>query len=171
MLFVLHSHNNVDSHPLHNRPASFLAHVPWLGFYVRLIPPAVAQVTGFIARCQALIEMRMAQGSENPDLFYHLVRYRTRSTTVGLLTRIQSDEDLGNAEPLPMTELVNHGILAVVAGTETTAIGMTCLFYGILTNPEIYATLEAEVDKFCHGSQPQTDTSQHSDMYYLEAVM
>ncbi|KAI1783893.1 high nitrogen upregulated cytochrome P450 monooxygenase 2 [Ganoderma leucocontextum] len=135
-------------------PAAFLAHVPWLGFYVRLIPPVVAQVTGFMARCEALIEMRMARGSENPDLFYHL-----------------SDEDLGNAEPLPMNELVNHGILAVVAGTETTAIGLTCLFYGILTQPEIYAALEAEVDRFCHGSQAAVDTSHHHEMHYLEAVI
>ena len=70
-----------------------------------------------------------------------------------------------------MNELVNHGILAVVAGTETTAIGMTCLFYAILTNPEIYAKLEAEVDKFSHGLQSPTDTSHHSEMHYLEAVM
>ena len=70
-----------------------------------------------------------------------------------------------------MNELVNHGILAVVAGTETTAIGMTCIFYGILTNPQIYAALEKEVDTFCRDSQSATDTSQHAEMHYLEAVM
>ena len=62
-----------------------------------------------------------------------------------------------------MNELVNHGILAVVAGTETTAIGMTCIFYGILTNPQIYAALEKEVDTFCRDSQSATDTSQHAE--------
>lgn len=85
--------------------------------------------------------------------------------------RSQTDDDLGNEKPLPMNELVNHGILAVVAGTETTAIGMTCLFYGILTQPDIYANLEAEVDKFCHDLQSATDTSYHHEMHYLEAVM
>ncbi len=116
----------------------------------------------------------MARGSENPDLFYHLVcrrPYRMYIYILVSLTHPQSDEDLGKPEPLPMNELVNHGLLAVVAGTETTAVGLTCLFYGILTQPEIYDALEAEVDKFYHNSQSAAETSHHSEMHYLEAVM
>lgn len=48
---------------------------------------------------------------------------------------------------------------------------MTNVFYCLLTHPEAYAKLQAEIDKFYPAGELASETKHHRDMHYLHAVM
>ena len=49
---------------------------------------------------------------------------------------------------------------------------MLCnLFYSVLSNPEIYKRLQAEVDHFYPRGEDSLDPKHHTEMPYMEAVM
>ncbi len=59
----------------------------------------------------------------------------------------------------------------MVAGSDTTSIVLTSTFYCVLTNPDAYEELQAEIDKhFPPGDDPYI-TQHHRNMPYLQAVM
>ena len=70
-----------------------------------------------------------------------------------------------------MQQVVNDGILAVVAGSDTTSVALTCTVFCILTNPDCYAILQAEIDKFYPRGEDPFITGHHHHMPYLHAVM
>ena len=47
-----------------------------------------------------------------------------------------------------MKQLVDDGILAVTAGSDTTASALTSIFFCLLTHPDVYSLLREEVDRF-----------------------
>ena len=59
----------------------------------------------------------------------------------------------------------------MVAGSDTGSITLTVVFYCLLTHPEAYARLQAEVDEFYPAGEPALDTKHHRYMHYLQAVM
>ena len=70
-----------------------------------------------------------------------------------------------------MQHLVDDGILAVVAGSDTTSTALAHLWYLFLRNPDVYKRLREEVDAtFPPGDDPM-DFSRHADMPYLNACM
>ena len=69
-----------------------------------------------------------------------------------------------------MDQLVNDGILAMVAGADTVSSMLTSVFACLLANPEIYEKLQEEVDKFYPPGE-SLRTKHHQDMQYLTAVM
>ncbi len=58
-----------------------------------------------------------------------------------------------------------------MAGSDTTSVALTSIFYCILTNPAVYATLLAEVDKYYPPGEDASVTTHHRNMPYLQAVM
>ena len=70
-----------------------------------------------------------------------------------------------------MKHLVDDGILAVTAGSDTTASALTSLFLCLLTHPGTYASLQDEVDKFYTKDEDSLVTKHHQDMVYLHAVV
>ena len=59
----------------------------------------------------------------------------------------------------------------MVAGADTVSSALTSLFLCLLTNPDAYARLEAEVDRFYpRGSDPM-DSRCHPEMTWLSACM
>ena len=73
--------------------------------------------------------------------------------------------------PPPLRQLVDDGVLAVVAGADTVSSAMTSLICLILTHPETYEKLQAEVDQFYPSGEDPLDTTHQRDMPYLNAVM
>ncbi|KAI0711781.1 cytochrome P450 [Cerioporus squamosus] len=71
----------------------------------------------------------------------------------------------------PLQQLVDDGILAIVAGSDTSSSCLTSLFFFILTHPEIYTELQAEVDRHCPTGMDLSETLHHRDMTYLHAVI
>ena len=56
------------------------------------------------------------------------------------------NEDVGG-EPPDLQLLLREGVLAMIAGSDTTAGVMSNVFYFLISNPEAYKRLQAEVDK------------------------
>ena len=73
--------------------------------------------------------------------------------------------------PPSLAQLADDGILAIGAGSETTAGALTNLFVCLLAFPDVLARLQAEVDQFYPPEADSLDTSPHPKMPYLDAVM
>ena len=70
-----------------------------------------------------------------------------------------------------MQQLVHDGVLAIVAGADTTSSALTSLTYLLPTHPDVYEKLQAEIDKFYPAGEDALDMKHHRDMPYLTAVM
>lgn len=63
-------------------------------------------------------------------------------------------------------------MLAIIAGSDTTATVMAAVFYFLLTHREIYQNLREEVDSaFPLGESDPFNGAKLADMAYLNAVM
>ncbi|KAK1217752.1 hypothetical protein PQX77_019594 [Marasmius sp. AFHP31] len=98
---------------------------------------------------------RIENGAEKKDLWYHLM------------------DEAGNEKVKPTTAIVSSdSIVAMVAGSDTTATAMANLFWCLLVHPETYKRLREEVDReYPHGIDPLLDTSRHANMKYLTACI
>ena len=83
----------------------------------------------------------------------------------------QNAEDEPERAPPALTQVVDDGILAVIAGADTTASALTSVFACLLGHPAAYATLQAEVDRFYPPDADACATEHHKEMTYLNAVM
>ncbi|TFK79340.1 high nitrogen upregulated cytochrome P450 monooxygenase 2, partial [Polyporus arcularius HHB13444] len=135
-------------------PATFMGQVPWLGLYVAHIPAAVKALDAFLQLGKEFATRRMERGSITPDLFHYL-----------------NNEDLPERPPPPLQQLVDDGILAVVAGADTVSSAMTSIFHCLLTHPETYRRLQEEADQFYPLGEDACDSRPHREMTYLQAVI
>lgn len=71
----------------------------------------------------------------------------------------------------PVQQLVDDGVLAIVAGADTTSSALSSLFFSLVTHPGAYDRLQAEVDRFYPQGENTGDTKHHRDMHYLTAIM
>lgn len=55
--------------------------------------------------------------------------------------------------------------------SDTTAATLTCLFYNLATHPEVYKTLQREVDTFFAGEEAGPDTGSLGKLEYLQACI
>ena len=70
-----------------------------------------------------------------------------------------------------MQHLVDDGVLAIVAGADTTAIALTSIVYCLLSHKDVYERLQAEIDKFYPAGENALDPKHFRDMPYLTAIM
>ncbi|KAJ2970938.1 hypothetical protein NUW54_g12618 [Trametes sanguinea] len=68
-------------------------------------------------------------------------------------------------------ETVSNGTLAMIAGSDTTSIALSNLFYFVLSDPDVYARLRVEVDRFFPPGEDPLQTKHHATMPFLNAVM
>lgn len=71
----------------------------------------------------------------------------------------------------PLKQLVDDGILAIIAGADTVASALTSILYCVLTHPETYSKLRDEVDRFYPQGEDAFDPKYYREMTYLHAVM
>ncbi|TFK81542.1 high nitrogen upregulated cytochrome P450 monooxygenase 2 [Polyporus arcularius HHB13444] len=135
-------------------PATFLGQVPWLGLYVAHLPAAVKALDAFLHLGKDFAMRRIERGSITPDLFHYL-----------------NNEDLPDKPPPPLQQLVDDGILAVVAGADTVSSAMTSIFHCLLTHPETYRRLQEEVDRSYPPGEDAFSPKHHREMTYLQAVI
>ncbi|KAI0752497.1 high nitrogen upregulated cytochrome P450 monooxygenase 2 [Daedaleopsis nitida] len=134
--------------------AKFLSQVPWLGIYVGYIPGAAGPLNKLMEGGRQLAAKRLARGSTTHDLFHYL-----------------NNEDLADSEPPPPSQLVNDGVLAVNAGSDSTSVALTSIFFCILVNTNVYATLQEEIDRLYGPEEDPCSTKHHREMQYLQAVI
>ncbi|KAI0706670.1 high nitrogen upregulated cytochrome P450 monooxygenase 2 [Earliella scabrosa] len=134
--------------------ATFLSHVPWLGVYVGHIPGAGGALDTLTAFAHKLTADRVRQGTTRRDLFHYL-----------------NNDDLEDVPPPPMKQLLDDGMLALVAGTDTTAGTLTSVFFCLATHPGAYAALRNEVDCFFPAGEDPLMYADYREMRYLNAVI
>jgi hypothetical protein len=77
-----------------------------------------------------------------------------------------------DTKPYSFPLAVGNSILAIIAGSDTTATVLSNIFFYLLSNPESYARLQAEVDEaFPRGSKEPNNAPTLANMVYLNAVM
>ncbi|TBU27634.1 high nitrogen upregulated cytochrome P450 monooxygenase 2 [Dichomitus squalens] len=132
----------------------FIGQVPWLGIYLGYIPGATGPINTLLDYGREQSMKRVAQGSITRDLFYYL-----------------NNEDLPQKEPPPFFQLLNDGIVAIIAGADTTSSALTSIFYCLLRDPSTYAALQDEVDQVYPLGENVYDMKRHHDLHYLTAVI
>jgi len=71
-----------------------------------------------------------------------------------------------------MKQLIADGVLAIVAGSDTTSTVFSCAFYFLLTHPAAYERLQAEIDAaFPLDEGDPFDTTKLAEMPFLNAVI
>jgi Cytochrome P450 len=104
---------------------------------------------------------------------------RTCSTTwyVNLLSqttsphRCQSGEELPESERPSIDDVAQDGLLAIVAGSDTTSNTLTAVLYFLLHNPSAYGRLQEEVDSAFPSGEEPLDVSILSHMEWLNGCM
>ncbi|PIL27952.1 hypothetical protein GSI_15693 [Ganoderma sinense ZZ0214-1] len=134
--------------------ATFLGQIPWLGVYLGHVPGITGPLNVLLEYAQKETTRRLAQGSSTRDLFYYL-----------------RNEDLPDEAPPPTRLLLNDGVVGMAAATETTSTALISVFHRLLVNPEAYAALQEEVDRFYPPGEDVCNTANHRDMHYLTAFV
>jgi cytochrome P450 len=83
----------------------------------------------------------------------------------------QSGEELPEAERPSFEDTAQNGMLAIIAGSDTTSSVLTAIIYYLLLNPAAYEHLQEEVDSaFPNGEEP-LDAVKLSHLRWLNGCM
>ncbi|EKM54289.1 uncharacterized protein PHACADRAFT_196722 [Phanerochaete carnosa HHB-10118-sp] len=129
-----------------------ISHTPWIYPFIKHIPaqgPKAMQLLG--ASC---VRERTSKGSTSKDLFYFLTE----------------DEGAAQSGATP-DEITADGMLAVIAGSDTTSTVLVHLWYFMLRHPECAEKLHKEIDVTFPPGEDPLDFSRHADMPYLNACI
>ncbi|KAH9919212.1 cytochrome P450 [Epithele typhae] len=134
--------------------AMAIGHAPGLAIYVAKIPGATGNFKIFLDYCISFTMTRLKRGSEHKDLFHYL-----------------NNEDLLDKPSPPVQQLVDDGVLAIVAGADTTASAPTVFVFRLLEHPEVHEKLRREIDKYYPAGQDAMDVKNHRELSYLTACI
>lgn len=84
---------------------------------------------------------------------------------------LQSNEDGVESETPSLDHLLSDSVLAVAAGSDTTASVMTTTFYFLIRYPDYYRRLREDVDKFYPSEENALDPKHYNRIPLLDAVM
>ncbi|KAI3597833.1 cytochrome p450, partial [Moniliophthora roreri] len=129
---------------------SLTQQIPWLAHAIRLLPVGGSATSAFGAFAVKQAKIRSTQNVTQKDLFYHLV------------TNTYSDED---ESPFPL--IVSNAVLAIIAGSDTTASVLSNAVYYLLANPQDLDHVRQEIDQALPRLQ---DGSTPSDMQVLAGL-
>ncbi|KAH7141644.1 cytochrome P450 67 [Dactylonectria macrodidyma] len=144
-------------HLLHSttKLVGIISHLSWVFPLAQTIPGLTAEFHRFEKWLDQQVLERMENEPEVPDVFSWILKtYRS------LQKPTRQDE----------LNLRGDAMLIVVAGSDTTAASLTCLFLELAIHPEKYRTLQTEVDKYFSG----TDAPDHvslTKLPYLQACI
>lgn len=82
------------------------------------------------------------------------------------------DEDHVEKERPSEAEILADGLLAIIAGSDTTSTLLSGIFFYLLSNPPCYTLVQEEIDEAFPPSEGDPfDATKLADMPYLNAVM
>ncbi|KAI0050676.1 high nitrogen upregulated cytochrome P450 monooxygenase 2 [Auriscalpium vulgare] len=131
-----------------------LAHAPWTFNFIRLMPSikaVVARVQGFADRS---VEARLKMGASRRDIFFYL-----------------NDEEHDADRRPSFEELSSDAMLAIIAGSDTSATVLTALFWNLVRRPAAYKALQDEIDREFPGGEEPMDAVKLSRMEWLNACI
>ncbi|KAG6856054.1 hypothetical protein H0H87_008068, partial [Tephrocybe sp. NHM501043] len=131
---------------------SVVSQIPWAAPYVQRLPFLSKNL---VKLRQFAVEHGMARakkGGLRKDLWYHI-----------------ADEAAIDKTRPTVRNVIGDSALAMVAGSDTTATGLSSLFYFLLSNPECLKRLQAEIRSvFPEGESPYS-AAKHTELPYLTA--
>ncbi|KAI0345507.1 cytochrome P450 [Trametopsis cervina] len=136
------------------RIAVMYEHVPWLSYYTKRVPNVGNDLVELHKVAFERTAKRYENGSSTKDLFYFL-----------------SNEDNTETVSPPRHTVLADGILAVIAGSDTTATTLANMFVCLLSHPEMYKRLQAEVDRYYPPGEDALNPQYHAHMTYLDAII
>ncbi|KAI0313023.1 cytochrome P450, partial [Amylostereum chailletii] len=130
------------------------AQTSWCTPFIRMLQGKANQRQKLNEFARVNVENRMALGARRKDIFYHL-----------------SDEEGQMAARPTLGYLAANGVLAIVAGSDTTATALSVLLFYLLRHREAYKRLQDEVDAaFPNGEEP-TNVSKLAQMDWLNGCL
>ncbi|EKM52361.1 uncharacterized protein PHACADRAFT_148937 [Phanerochaete carnosa HHB-10118-sp] len=131
---------------------ALISHVLWMVPFFKYIPAKGLRAVQLLAA--SYVQERTSKGSKSKDLS----RFFT--------------EDEGAAQSgATMGEITADGMLAIIAGSDTTSTMLTNLWYFMLRHPEYAERLRKEIDLTFPPGEDPLDFSRHADMPYLNACI
>lgn len=80
-------------------------------------------------------------------------------------------DDVESVKP-PMEEVAADGILAIIAGSDTSAIALSHTFFFLIRHPKFMKRLLKEIDsEYPQAMDTMIDFAKQADMPYLNACM
>ncbi|KAF9255163.1 cytochrome P450 [Marasmius fiardii PR-910] len=131
------------------------AQIPWITHVWYLLPSLGHHGLQMFALANTWCGRRLQKGPDFKDVWYHLT------------------DEAGNEKVKPTVEVVaSDSVLAMVAGSDTTSTSIANVFWCLLSHPECYKKLRAEVDReYPPGTDPLLDTARHGNLKYLNACL
>ena len=155
---------------------NLIGHLPWLARFIMLIPGSTNDLDTMRKACFEQALARKKRGSKQKDLFYYLVSVDDISCSLVIqrphpaVPPSQSDELGAEKEEIPFDIVINDGDLVVIAGSDTTKMALSSLFFYLLCNPEKFARLREEIDRFYPPGE-SLSSKHFQDMSYLDACI
>lgn len=132
----------------------YLGHLIWLLPFIKMTPGLNAASLAFWKWMGKTVDERIANRPETPDVFSHVLdAYEAAPKTKQ--SRLNLEEDA-------------H--LIVVAGSDTTAASLTCLFWHLAQDPKQTQAIREEVDQY-FTENTLADSNTLSKLKHLDAVI
>ncbi len=81
-----------------------------------------------------------------------------------------NEDGVGVNKPSPEA-IIADGMLSIIAGSDTSAIALSHVFYFFLRKPECLRKLQAEIDHVFPQGEDTMDFTEQAEMPYLNACM
>ncbi|KAL6407680.1 cytochrome p450 [Ilyonectria robusta] len=130
-------------------------HMLWLFPLFKATPIINSEHIKFWNWVKAQVDERRRTKPESPDVFSWL---------------LESHESLEHPTAQDEMDLIGDAYLIAVAGSDTTAASLTCLFYELALHQEQLKALQTEVDTFSEG-QEQLDLRGLAKLPHLDAII
>ncbi|KAJ3538505.1 hypothetical protein NM688_g6512 [Phlebia brevispora] len=133
---------------------SVVSYLPWLAKFLTLLPQGSNPIAVLRRIANENVMHRIHSGSQSRDLFHYLM-----------------DEDGIEPTKPSLPIVMSDGLLAIIAGSDTTSTALSHLWYFLIRNPNVYKRLRQEVDAVFPPGDDPLDFKKHVDMEYLNACI
>ncbi|KAK0389778.1 hypothetical protein NLU13_3351 [Sarocladium strictum] len=134
---------------------SAFSHLVWIFPLLKAIPIVNNEHHKFQSWLKSSVDTRIGKKSERPDLFSWL---------------LADHQAIAKPTKQNTVDLYGDAHLIVVAGSDTTAASLTCLFFELAQNPAVLQKLQEEVDGY-FAQNPEPSAASLSKLEYLNACI
>nr|GAT58504.1 predicted protein [Mycena chlorophos] len=134
---------------------SIQAQMPWISPTLKLLPGFKEVPERLHEFSNSRAEARVKAGAKtHKDMWYHLM-----------------DEEGKETRRPTLAEVIIDGGLAIVAGSDTSAMTLASFLWRMLMHPEIHARVRAEVDKVYPDGEGILSSDKHNELVFLSACL
>ncbi|KAJ7267492.1 high nitrogen upregulated cytochrome P450 monooxygenase 2 [Mycena rebaudengoi] len=141
---------------------AYTGHIPWslpfLSALFSFFPAASAPGKKLVDYAVKVATTRISRGSQRvKDMSFHLLNEGTQPSN-----------------PPPLGDYIRDAYFAIIAGSDTVATTMSCIFFHLLSDPKQFARLRNEIDTAfprSEGQVPADNSTKLGEMPYLNAVI